>query len=89
MRLGTPYFPFFPHPPMSKPYKYSNRPKNAIPIQEPIKQSSDCNPPFLEIFGISLDFDDILILGLLFFLYIEGVEDQLLYIILIILLLEL
>ena len=41
-----------------------------------------------EIFGITLHFDDILIICLLFFLYNEGVKDQLLFISLIMLLLS-
>jgi len=35
--------------------------------------------PFLEFMGISLYFDDVLILCLLFFLFQEGVEDMFLY----------
>ena len=41
-----------------------------------------------EIFGITLHFDDILLICLLFFLYNEGVQDQLLFISLILLLLS-
>ena len=41
-----------------------------------------------EIFGISLEFDDLLILGLLFFLYMQDVDDYSLYIVLILLLLN-
>ena len=44
------------------------------------------NPIFL-LFGIQLYLDDIIILGLLFFLYQEGVQDEMLYIALILLLL--
>lgn len=44
--------------------------------------------PIFEIFGIKLYFDDILIMALLFFLYSEGVEDNLLFISLILLLLS-
>ena len=43
--------------------------------------------PIFEIFGIELYLDDIIILGLLFFLYKEGVQDELLFITLILLLL--
>lgn len=42
--------------------------------------------PIFEIFGIQLYLDDIIILGLLFFLYQEGVQDEMLYIALILLL---
>lgn len=41
-----------------------------------------------EIFGIKLYFDDILLICLIFFLYTEGVEDQYLFIALILLLLS-
>jgi len=44
--------------------------------------------PIFEIFGIKLFFDDILILSLLFFLYSEGVKDEMLFISLILLLLS-
>jgi hypothetical protein len=46
------------------------------------------NDNCFEIFGITLHFDDILIICLLFFLYNEGVKDQLLFISLIMLLLS-
>ena len=49
--------------------------------------SSNLEEPILEILGIKLFFDDILIIGLLFFLYSEGVKDDLLFIVLILLLL--
>lgn len=44
--------------------------------------------PIFEIFGIKLFFDDILIIALLFFLYEEGVRDNLLFISLILILLS-
>lgn len=44
--------------------------------------------PFLEIFGLELFFDDILLLSLIFFLYSEGVKDEMLFIVLIMLLLS-
>lgn len=44
--------------------------------------------PIFEILGIQLYLDDIIILGLLFFLYQEGVQDEMLYIALILLLLS-
>jgi len=42
---------------------------------------------YFEIFGLKLYFDDLLIICLLLFLYNEGVNDQLLFISLIMLLL--
>lgn len=53
---------------------------NALPFGK----DNDC----FEIFGITLHFDDILIICLLIFLYNEGVKDQLLFISLIMLLLS-
>lgn len=53
---------------------------NALPFGD----DKNC----FEIFGITLYFDDILIICLLFFLYNEGVKDQLLFISLILLLLS-
>lgn len=48
---------------------------------------SDLNEPVLEVLGMSFYLDDLIILGLLFFLYIEGVQDEMLYISLLLLLL--
>ena len=48
---------------------------------------TDIEEPIFEILGIELYLDDIIILGLLFFLYQEGVQDELLFITLILLLL--
>lgn len=48
--------------------------------------SPNLDEPVLEILGMSLFLDDILILGLLFFLYSEGVKDEMLFICLILLL---
>lgn len=49
---------------------------------------SDIENPIFEILGIELYLDDIIILGLLFFLYQEGVQDEMLFISLILLLLS-
>lgn len=54
---------------------------------EEISQKSNDNA-FFEIFGIKLYFDDILLICLIFFLYNEGVQDQYLFIALILLLLS-
>ena len=54
-------------------------------IEQKENRSCDSKPIF-EIFGIKLYFDDLLILGLLFFLYSEGVQDQELFLALILLL---
>ncbi len=57
-----------------------------IYFQNPL--SLDSNQPVLEILGISLYLDDLIILGLLFFLYQEGVKDDMLFLSLILLLLS-
>lgn len=46
------------------------------------------NYAIIEILGIRLYLDDIIILGILFFLYKEGVRDDMLFLILILLLLS-
>lgn len=56
--------------------------------QQAQSQKEKENAPIFEIFGIKLYFDDLLIIALLFFLYEEGVEDNLLFISLILLLLS-
>ena len=48
----------------------------------------DLDSPFFNIFGINLYFDDILLISLIFFLYKEGVEDESLFVALILLLLS-
>lgn len=50
--------------------------------------SVETEEPILEILGIKLYLDDIIILGLLFFLYKEGVKDEILFLSLILLLLS-
>lgn len=55
---------------------------------ESSKTNSKTSNEFFEILGIKLYFDDILLICLLFFLYNEGVQDQYLFISLILLLLS-
>ena len=43
---------------------------------------------YIEVFGIKLYFDDLLLICLIFFLYTEGVKDYYLFICLILLLLS-
>lgn len=57
-------------------------------MSENRKISSNLDEPLFEILGFSLYLDDIIILGLLFFLYTEGVQDEMLFICLILLLLS-
>ena len=49
--------------------------------------NGNTNGPIFEIFGIELYLDDIIILGLLFILYEEGIKDEMLFLALILLLL--
>ncbi len=49
---------------------------------------NDTETPIFEILGIQLFLDDLIILGLLFFLYQEEVQDELLFLALILLLLS-
>ena len=48
----------------------------------------DPDDTVFEIFGIKLHFDDILLICLIFFLYNEGVKDEFLFIVLVLLLLS-
>lgn len=50
--------------------------------------NSNTEPNIFEIFGIKLYLDDLIILGILFFLYEQNVKDEMLYIILFLLLLS-
>lgn len=66
----------------------SNRFKEMCPpLDKMYQKETSPNVPVWEIWGIKLYSDDILIMGLLFFLYTEGVKDEMLFICLILLLL--
>lgn len=72
---------------------YANSKKNpeSIPSIEnkpPIVDNNNKEDCLFNIFGIKLYFDDLLLICLIFFLYNEGVKDQSLFIILILLLLS-
>ncbi len=58
------------------------------PIQFNIPIFNGVENPIFEILGMELYLDDILIISLIFFLYKEGVKDEMLFIILIMLLLN-
>lgn len=82
----------------SKPSKVTTKPKEEkassnIAITENTQRSQKKENPeedseILNIFGVSLHTDDILIIGLLIFLYIEEVDDPYLFVALILLLLS-
>ena len=83
-----------------RPYNYSSRmsvpkvpPVEEIPPQPPAplpeqNRSKSADPVWLDLFGIKLYFDDVLILSLLFFLYKEDVKDEGLFLALILLLIS-
>ncbi len=56
--------------------------------KEKTNENSLNDKPLFEILGIKLYFDDVLLICLIFFLYNEGVQDQYLFITLILLLLS-
>ena len=68
--------------------------KESITNSEPIsntnnsKRSSNSDQAIFEIMGIKLYLDDLIILGVLYFLYEQNVKDEMLYIILFLLLLS-
>ena len=98
-----PFYRRYPPPRYTMPMQYSHPKSNVkslgppptptekqhISKKEPQKEPEDLNenPQVFNILGITFAFDDILILCLLFFLYSEGVQDEMLYIVLILLLL--
>ena len=63
--------------------------KPDFPKALPASQSTDQSAEILfEIFGVKLYFDDVLIICILLFLYQEGIQDEYLFISLILLLLS-
>lgn len=56
--------------------------------KQKINKKNDEDEVWLELFGIKLYFDDVLILSLLFFLYKENVKDEGLFLALILLLIS-
>lgn len=68
--------------------------KESITNSEPIsntnnsKRTSNSDQAIFEIMGIKLYLDDLIILGILYFLYAQNVKDEMLYIILFLLLIS-
>lgn len=61
----------------------------ATPTKEKEQEHSSCEDRvFFEVLGMKLYFDDILLICLIFFLYTEGVQDEMLFLALILLLLS-
>lgn len=94
-------FPYFGFPYGYPYYNYSNKYNYNKNIEKKEEKTSIAAPdeprttspssnsdvqPIFEIFGIKLFLDDLIILGILFFLYKEEVKDDMLYIILFLLL---
>ena len=82
-------------------YKWANTQKKQLHFnidkkQKPIettpeqmsKNSKDNDDVLFEIFGLKIYFDDVLIICILLFLYQEGIQDEYLFIALILLLLS-
>ena len=67
-------------------YKYNSF--GPIFFSNPFDESFNKNEPVLEILGLKLYLDDLIILGLLFLLYTEDVHDDILFLILILLLIS-
>lgn len=73
----------------NKPISVENSPDNEQSCKQDQKEnSSSSESPVFDVFGIKLYSDDLLILGLLFFLYEEKVQDQELFLTLLLLLLS-
>ncbi len=94
------FYPPFNFPFFYNNYKYSRKPlsinehtqkkvffKEMNNPQKKASVSTDTPEAFFEIFGLKLYFDDILIICILFLLYSEKVQDENLFICLILLLL--
>jgi len=81
-----------------EPTKNDDRKEKSLPKKAPIgfsflnnflhQEDRDESEEFFNIFGLKLYHDDILLLGLIFFLYQEEVKDQYLFFALILLLLS-
>lgn len=85
-----PYYRYYNnyYTPYNKQEKKENSITNSNEISNTINQRSSSNSEqsIFEIFGIKLYLDDLIILGILFFLYQQNVKDEMLYVILFLLL---
>lgn len=80
-----------PRTPTSEPIPVSNPPEPKEPpnLERSCSQKNKHDSPvWLDLFGIKLYFDDVLILSLLFFLYKEEVKDEGLFLALVLLLIS-
>ena len=95
-RYGLPFqyynpYNYRPRTPVINPH----HPQKEIPPVSPpppppesIQPTKIPDPVWLDLFGIKLYFDDVLILSLLFFLYKEEVKDESLFLALVLLLIS-
>lgn len=67
---------------------HNNNSNNKTYEPTGLKETSEDNENIFEIFGLKLHSDDILLICLIFFLFKEGVQDEYLFIALILLLLS-
>ncbi len=97
-------YPFFGFPPFRRPYPYyspnytlhnfensssKNTSNTSTPKNSPQAEwENTTKEESFEFFGLTLYFDDLLLIALLFFLYQEEVKDTSLYIALLLLLLS-
>lgn len=78
------------HAPIQKPSAYHQTvQQNSSNFEKKTQaKSENNNPAVIDLFGLKLYFDDILILSLLFFLYEEQVKDEILFLALVLLLIS-
>lgn len=69
----------------NRSYKYNSF--GPIKFINPFTNDVQDNEPIIELLGLQLYLDDLIILGLLFFLYKEEVQDEMLFLALLLLLL--
>lgn len=78
-----------PHPPTPTPPSSQIQPPESHPkLETPKLKNKFETPVWLDLFGIKLYFDDVLILSLLFCLYKEQVKDEGLFLALLMLLIS-
>lgn len=72
----------------STPKPQANKAFSDNNISSKTRKNTSNNSQYVNILGITLQFDDILLICLLLFLYTEGVQDEMLFVVLILLLLS-
>lgn len=90
-RYGFPfqYYRPYNYRPHTPPMRPSPPPVEIAPPEpEPRSSEKPSDPVWLDLFGIKLYFDDVLILSLLYFLYQEDVKDEGLFLALVMLLIS-